>query len=296
MELDFVKMKNFRQYVDQKITFVHPERDRNFTVILGANGAGKTNLLNAITWCLFSEELHMGTKYRGLPIVNTTTFKELNHQETCDVEVQIQFKEKSGQKILISRTLRILKTDKGNPQRIGSELVMMRQKGKDWINVTDPQYIIKKLIPKNLEEYFFFDGERLDRYFREETGETIRNAVFRISQLGLLERAIRHLKGIRNDVLRSSRGLSSKAEEIREFLDIQRRSLEVDTEGLNKLEADKAEAERRESGFSAKLRKISAEKISTLENQRIELDKDVERLDDEISRLEKEKFDFIFDF
>lgn len=296
MEIDYVRMKNFRQYVDQKITFARPRGDKNFTIILGANGAGKTNLLNAITWCLYGDELHIGKKYMGLPIVNITTFKKLKHGEFCDVEVQIQLKEKSGQKILITRTLEIIKTSKGNLQKMGSTLVMMRQRGRDWIKVTEPQDIINRLIPQNLEEYFFFDGERLDRYFREETGETIRKAVFRISQLGLLEKAITHLKRKRDDFLGDKKGLSSKAKDIRDFLDIQKRSLEVDTEELEKLESDKAEAERKEAEFSAKLRKCSAERISALENQRTGLGTDLERLDDEITELQNEKFEFILDF
>ena len=152
MEIEFVRMKNFRQYVDQKITFAHPKGDKNFTIILGANGAGKTNLLNAITWCLYGDELHMGRKYLGLPLVNTTTFKKLKQGERCDVEVQIQFKEKSGHKILITRTLEIIKTSKSNFQKMGPALVMMRQLGKDWIKVTEPQDIINRLIPQNLEE------------------------------------------------------------------------------------------------------------------------------------------------
>ena len=75
MEIDYIHMKNFRQYLDASIEFAR-SLSKNFTIIQGANGAGKTNLLNSITWCLFGEELHVDSKYEGLPMVNTTALDE----------------------------------------------------------------------------------------------------------------------------------------------------------------------------------------------------------------------------
>ena len=68
-------MKNFRQYRDAQINFARAS-EANFTVILGANGAGKTNIMNAITWCLFGKEYHMDSKYAGLPITNAHALDE----------------------------------------------------------------------------------------------------------------------------------------------------------------------------------------------------------------------------
>lgn len=304
MEIDYVKIENFRQYKDQTINFTQPEREKNFTIVLGANGAGKTNLLNAITWCLYGEELHMGTKYKGLPLINTTTFRELNIGESCNVKVELQLKEKSGKKILISRNLEFRKTNRGRIQRIpdhqsnysdGSSIMMMREIGRDWVRVSEPHNIIDRLIPKNLERYFFFDGERLDQYFRETTGETIRKAVFEISQLGLLEKAITHLTIKRNDFLRQTKGLSPKAQEIRELLNTLRRSVEVNVEDLKILNAEKADAERKEIEFSAKLRNSSIGTISKLENQRIELENEIKGLESDFVQTEDEKFGFLIE-
>src|SRR4030067_1005407 len=103
MKLDFLHMKNFRQYRDVKIDFSRFPAD-NFIIIQGINGAGKTNILNAITWCLFGKELHTKSKYAGLPIVSTSALDE-NKNGVVELSVEMQFIGDNGKKILFSRSI-----------------------------------------------------------------------------------------------------------------------------------------------------------------------------------------------
>lgn len=132
MELDYVHMKNFRQYLDSKIEFARSP-ERNFTVIQGANGAGKTNLVNAITWCLFGTELHVDSKYKGLPIVNTTAL-EKSSNGLFEVKVEIQFIESTGKKMLVTREVHYKEGKDGSLVEVKSphSLAVMRQSGRDW--------------------------------------------------------------------------------------------------------------------------------------------------------------------
>jgi len=68
-----LELENYRQYREQKIEFSTGEDGKRITIIEGANGAGKTNILNAVTWCLYGIEQHIGDKDKGLPIVTTTS-------------------------------------------------------------------------------------------------------------------------------------------------------------------------------------------------------------------------------
>jgi len=289
MEIDYVHMKNFRQYVDVKIEFAR-SRPKNFTIIQGANGAGKTNLLNAITWCLFGDELHVDSKYKGLPMVNTTALEE-SKGEPIEVMVEIQFVQSNGKKILITRGLCF--------KEIGGKLTevpslhpppcLIREAERDWtipIYGSDAQFFINNLIPPSVEEYFFFDGERMDHYFREKTGKDIRGAVFQISQLELFETLIEHLTKRKNEFLKMTRGLSSKAEETRDMIDVQTRSFDVDKEQLEDLIKKKDEAEILEREFSEKLKSSSLEHIKHLEEQRVTLENDLSRAQDEIEDIE----------
>ena len=65
-----VELNNHRQfYGKQKIEF--SSREEGFTTIIGENGEGKSNLLNAINWCFYKNEPH-GKKntYISAPVIN----------------------------------------------------------------------------------------------------------------------------------------------------------------------------------------------------------------------------------
>ena len=58
MRFSSIQLKNYRQYEDLNIEFEYGTHDLH--VLIGDNGTGKTNLLNAFTWCLYGEEPHLG--------------------------------------------------------------------------------------------------------------------------------------------------------------------------------------------------------------------------------------------
>ena len=169
------------------------------------NGAGKSNLLNAITWCLYGKEHHKIAKYTGLPIINTVTQKEMDIGEISEVKVQLKMSE-NGNLIIIRRKFKFKKINNNEIKVLnypesgsdGSKFEICKLEGNDWVTSNDPIFTLNKLIPEDILEYFFFDGEQLNYYFKDKSGEKIKDAVFQISQLAILERLINHLKNRRN--------------------------------------------------------------------------------------------------
>ena len=54
MRIERVSIKNFRQY--KNVVFEFDKKGQcDLHIILGNNGIGKTNLLNAISWCLYGK-------------------------------------------------------------------------------------------------------------------------------------------------------------------------------------------------------------------------------------------------
>ena len=79
---DKLKAQNFRQITDREFDF----RD-GLNLIVGANGLGKTNLLHAITWCLFGKDMDDRTKFEVVPLNPDNTRTELEPDVTLVISI-----------------------------------------------------------------------------------------------------------------------------------------------------------------------------------------------------------------
>ena len=89
MRFSSIEIKNYRQYRDLKLEFKHGEHD--LQVLIGDNGTGKTNLLNAFTWCLYGKEPHLGIEdiKKGEPKLNKDALAEAFEASKFEVTVSI---------------------------------------------------------------------------------------------------------------------------------------------------------------------------------------------------------------
>lgn len=295
MKIEQINLKNYRQYRDVTIVFSTSD-DESLTVIEGANGAGKTNLLNAVTWCLYGREKHLEKKYKGLPLINTATLGELESGKRCGVEVKILMRGRDGKKITVVRSQEFQKLKGHQLQEIGNlKFRVFEQVGKEVVSVEDPGYKIGGLIPESIEEYFFFDGEKLNEYFRSTSGEKIRDAVFKISQLGLLENAIKHLGSKKNDFLKREKDLSPRVKEIKDELTELEELYKDHKQELGRFRRDRKEAEEKGNEFSEKLRASPVENIGALEEERGEVRNALSALEENLEGLEQERLDYLIE-
>lgn len=187
MILKKVKIQNYRQYRDMEVEFAS-DTQKNFTIIKGNNGTGKTTLLNALTWCLYGSEIHSYGQYTGLTLCNNKAANLAEDGEEIDVSVEMEFIDDKNKLLKFKRTLPFYKKGDTIKQRgFNSTLEVTRQKGNDYIITEDDYYTVHRTIPKKIEEYFFFDGARLGDYFQHNTNQNIKDSVYEISQLNYLD-------------------------------------------------------------------------------------------------------------
>ena len=295
MRFRAIELLNYRQYKNVKIEFGNGEQ---FVIIEGANGAGKTNILNAITWCLYEQEAHLGSKYKGLPIINTQTFHELPHKGMATVEVRLFLEDDKGKREVFERKMDVYKKDRNDFEYGRSKLAARFQVDRDWKTSEDPEFRVERILPKDIQEYFFFDGERLDTYFGRAPRKGIIEEVHRISQLKVFQTVIEHLDKMMGEYTKDIREISPKADEfLNRWHNATKASERAATE-LKELEEKKAKAASLEAKALEELKKlpISGDKLKQYQEKREHLEKRLITKEEEIESAKRARQDRLIEY
>lgn len=188
MRFNSIEIHNYRQYRDLQFKFQkHDQYDLH--VIVGENTLGKTNLLNAITWCLYGIEPHLGDSSKSLPKSNLVIKEETLEYggENITVSVKI-FAEDNGQMITYQRKLPVnAATDFEYKEEFTVTVSQDTGDTKIFEN-DDADIYVSKYMPEKIRQYFYFDGEQLDNYFVSEQSSRIQESIHAISQVDMVTR------------------------------------------------------------------------------------------------------------
>ena len=194
MLLKSLHMKNFRQFIDETIAF-SDDLDRNVTIIMGDNGSGKTTIAQAFSWCLYCS-----TDFNDNILINRKVANEM--AVGSDEKVKTELVLQHGGIDYTVTTVQVYRKEfngKVKPFNPSQSIRYKRADGqqefiKDSLKV---QGLIRKILPKDLSRYFFFDGERINLMSKEVqngNSKTFMTAVRGLLGLGAFEAAIAHLK------------------------------------------------------------------------------------------------------
>lgn len=220
-----IKLKDYRQYKDETVIPLETSTDQNINVIEGQNGAGKSNILNAITFCFYGEEAHTdshgGESLSSDPYVNIRQLSGLNPGESAEGYVEIKLG-KDEPKWAFRRPFTTVRQDDGDSTEphynssMGDLTLRQRFGGNDWQPISQPENILKEILPTHVHQYFLFDGEQLDEFFEEGYANRVKNAVLDVSHVELLNSAVDHLNNVRRDYESRSSDLGGDIQELQE--------------------------------------------------------------------------------
>ena len=297
MKIHRIELENYRQYRGKHVIELSTDDSYNLNIILGANGTGKTNLLNAINWCLYGDEPSLQKTRKELQqcIANE---KELAEEGRVVVRICIWIGDKNPE-YFFERTVCIT----GSPTKPNEEVKTWRAAylsegnwipfgGQDWRDMTQFNIIRDSILPEGIRNFFFFDGERLDDFFRKGMEHEVKNAIIKVCQIELLDRCIEHLSSKSTELRRSIKGESPKIEEINNEIDILTQSKENLEKEIKELDKKISEATKNKENIEDKLRECTQFNARDLQRERDYLESEINNLDKKIKEKEKEIKDY----
>lgn len=245
MKLDKISIKNYRQYRDVEIEF-DKNPDKNFTIVKGNNGTGKTTLLNAFTWCLYGKEIHSYSGHdSGMTMCNNKSVTLAEPGDGITVSVEIHFLDDKNRPYIFERSLDYYKNNDGELRQKSNKTTFKVTKphGNDVTVKYDDHYTIKKLIPKSIQEYFFFDGARLGDYFQVNSTQSIKDAVFEISQLDIVKALSDNLGNVIDTYTSKQKKISPKIGDAQELINKHEKDIEEYKIEIKRLNNEISESE-----------------------------------------------------
>ena len=192
MRIESIEIQNFRQYRKEKFSFPRIKGKKDIHVIIGENGEGKTNILNALTWCLYGEELHLGDKNTAINKINSQYVQELrNHsQKNGETKVTVVMSIEDGGKITFMRTAIYSITQSNVIETKQDVIAIANANGGNKIIEKKDDYdmYVSRYVPKEINEYIFFDGELMDQYFKSEKRGNIESGIKDLTKASTIEK------------------------------------------------------------------------------------------------------------
>lgn len=274
MRIKSIYLHNYRQYKEAIVNFSN-KRKNELYIFIGKNGTGKTNILNAINWCLYNEEPHLSQDSEGLPILNNLAYQTAEDGAPITVQVEIAIEMENGLPVIFSREETFIVENKKEKSKNKifkvvkkdekfNDIILENDKAREWV---------ERVVPNNIREYFFFDGERLDNYFKTP-GEVIKPAIIDISKINYLFIMKKRIEDISRGFKKEAGKVSNKIHDLQE-------ELENKNEELKKFSYQLGEANYQFDIAKKEIQRISEElarfpNVSALETNKIKLEKQIE--------------------
>jgi DNA sulfur modification protein DndD len=218
MLLERLEFQNFSSYYGEHSIDLSITSERPVVIVVGGNGYGKTSIFDAINWSLYGEDYERDIKeHRGrniLDYVNESALSEAKSQNgTVEMACTLYFEHK-GIHYYISRAL------VAEPMKTDSKQIKCRETDRTTAlyqilssgNHKRMEYdsiFLDEILPSNVRDYFLFDGDRIYKLSNPGSSKDVRDAIYRVVDLELIENARNHLTDVAKEYRREAKAKST---------------------------------------------------------------------------------------
>lgn len=179
MRISRIELSNFGSYAGKNVFDIGNSVEHNIVLIGGKNGAGKTTLFSGIKLCLYG---HRAYGFQGINSFYRRSVKKYfndisKYESESYCYVNLDFYLSNGQtedKYEIKREWNIYASTLAEFENV---IVKKNEKSLNEEEIADFDNFLMNLIPPELFNLFFFDGEQIADYFLEDnSNQHLKNA------------------------------------------------------------------------------------------------------------------------
>lgn len=194
MILEKLTIDSFRQYLGRQEMIFATGKAKNVTLIHGENGFGKTCFLNALLWGFYGRDGLTADLPKPENIIPDSVRENCGDPHAAVASIKINFKH-GDQSYILLRSISLADERDSKGEKTKLELAIRRTDGQTFnTDGREAQKIIDQMLPRDLRELVFFNGERIDHFAMEENAEDVRDAVRGLLGLKLIAQTIDDLK------------------------------------------------------------------------------------------------------
>ena len=263
MKISKIELKNWRGFFGDTSIKFSTDDQKKVNLIIAENGTGKSNLMEAIYWCLYGDMPDSAAE----PERKLTTEAEIRRQKAL---VRLTVEDSRSNKTYILQ--RVLENDDHNNGAGESKAVHYTRDDPTPRDVSSFPVLVDKLLPKHLSNFFLFSGEGVSKYFKPEADSQLKNAIENVQGIAWSKLALTELEDEIEDLEREIRSFQTNNSEVKDALD-----------KLDGLKTERKELKDKEEALKKELNKLKNEynkiskKIQASDNKKIkQLEKDKE--------------------
>ena len=216
MRFKKIKFENYRCFLNGELIF-EEDADKNINLIVGTNGAGKTEILFAFWWVLYGFNFRSLKNKEATPYaLNSTLYKAIQsgplQSAKCSVSVEL---EEDGRTYLIERGAEYTKEAKKINCQETQSVRFYKENHELSIPVRDEAEVSKiltRIIPKAILNGIVFDGERMKQLSSvdESAVKAIAGVINDITNVEMVNLCRITLEQIRRGLLTSAKKIAKQ--------------------------------------------------------------------------------------